>query len=93
VLVVRLILAKLMWRDLSRRPDTAVYGKKRMWRFAQREHHRFDGLLAVRPLLDRIGLTGRRAAGAVAVEHRRLGRCDAASGVPDRNSEQSSMKS
>ena len=34
VLVVHLILAKLTWRDLSRRPDAAVRGKKRVWRFA-----------------------------------------------------------
>ncbi len=34
VLVFHLILATLTWRDLSRRPDAAVRGKKRMWRLA-----------------------------------------------------------
>ncbi len=34
VLVVHLILVKLTWRDLSRRPDAAVRGKKRAWRLA-----------------------------------------------------------
>ena len=34
VLVLHLILAKLTWRDLSRRPDAAVRGRKRAWRFA-----------------------------------------------------------
>lgn len=34
VLVVHVVLAKPTWRDPSRRPDTAVRGKKRMWRFA-----------------------------------------------------------
>jgi hypothetical protein len=34
VLVVHLLLAKLTWRDLRRRPDAAVRGKKRVWRFA-----------------------------------------------------------
>ncbi len=34
VLVVHLILVRLTWRDLRRRPDAAVRGRKRMWRFA-----------------------------------------------------------
>jgi hypothetical protein len=34
VLVVHLILVRLTWRDLSRRPDAAVRGRKRAWRFA-----------------------------------------------------------
>jgi hypothetical protein len=34
VLVVHVIMVKLTWIDLSRRPDTAVRGKKRMWRLA-----------------------------------------------------------
>ena len=34
VLVIHLILVRLTWRDLARRPDTAVRGKKRLWRMA-----------------------------------------------------------
>jgi hypothetical protein len=34
VLVVHLILVRLTWRDLARRPDTAVRGRKRLWRVA-----------------------------------------------------------
>ena len=34
VLVVHLIVAKLTWLDLSRRPDDAVRGSKRFWRLA-----------------------------------------------------------
>jgi hypothetical protein len=34
VLVVHLILVRLTWRDLARRPDTAVRGRKRLWRLA-----------------------------------------------------------
>ena len=34
VLVVHLILVRLTWRDLARRPDTAVRGRKRLWRAA-----------------------------------------------------------
>ena len=34
VLVVHLLLVRLTWRDLRRRPDAAVRGKKRMWRLA-----------------------------------------------------------
>ena len=34
VLVVHLVLAKLTWLDLRRRPDAAVRGKKRFWRVA-----------------------------------------------------------
>ena len=34
VLVVHLVLAKLTWLDLRRRPAAAVRGRKRMWRFA-----------------------------------------------------------
>ena len=34
VLVVHLILLPLTWRDLRRRPDAAVRGRKRVWRFA-----------------------------------------------------------
>lgn len=34
VLVVHLILLTLTWLDLRRRPDAAVRGKKRVWRFA-----------------------------------------------------------
>jgi hypothetical protein len=34
VLVLHLILARLTWRDLSRRPDAAVRGRKLVWRFA-----------------------------------------------------------
>jgi hypothetical protein len=33
-LVIHVTLLKLTWRDLSRRPDEAVRGKKRLWRFA-----------------------------------------------------------
>ena len=33
-LVVHLIVATLTWRDLRRRPDAAVRGRKRMWRLA-----------------------------------------------------------
>jgi hypothetical protein len=32
VLVVHLILAKLTWLDLGRRPDVLVRGRKRVWR-------------------------------------------------------------
>ena len=34
VLVVHLILLTLTWLDLRRRPDAAVRGRKRVWRFA-----------------------------------------------------------
>ena len=34
VLVVHLIVAKLTWLDLRRRPDDAVRGSKRFWRLA-----------------------------------------------------------
>jgi hypothetical protein len=34
VLVVHLIVAKLTWLDLRRRPDEAVRGPKRYWRLA-----------------------------------------------------------
>ena len=34
VLVVHLIVAKLTWLDLRRRPDGAVRGNKRFWRLA-----------------------------------------------------------
>jgi hypothetical protein len=34
VLVIHLMLLKLTWLDLRRRPDAAVRGKKRVWRFA-----------------------------------------------------------
>jgi hypothetical protein len=34
VLVVHLILARVTWLDLRRRPDAAVRGKKRFWRLA-----------------------------------------------------------
>ena len=34
VLVVHLVLVKLTWLDLRRRPDAAVRGKKRFWRVA-----------------------------------------------------------
>jgi hypothetical protein len=34
VLVVHVLLLRLTWRDLRRRPDAAVRGKKRVWRFA-----------------------------------------------------------
>ena len=33
-LVLHLILLTLTWRDLRRRPDTAVRGRKRLWRIA-----------------------------------------------------------
>ena len=32
VLVIHLILAKLTWLDLRRRPDAGVRGRKRLWR-------------------------------------------------------------
>jgi hypothetical protein len=32
VLVVHVILARFTWRDLRRRPATAVRGPKRLWR-------------------------------------------------------------
>jgi hypothetical protein len=32
VLVIHVIMLKLTWRDLRRRPDWAVRGKKRIWR-------------------------------------------------------------
>jgi hypothetical protein len=34
VLVVHLIVAKLTWLDLRRRPDAGVRGDKRFWRLA-----------------------------------------------------------
>jgi hypothetical protein len=34
VLVIHVILLKLTWLDLRRRPDDAVRGKKRFWRLA-----------------------------------------------------------
>jgi hypothetical protein len=34
VLVIHVTLLKLTWRDLGRRPENAVRGKKRVWRFA-----------------------------------------------------------
>jgi len=34
VLVVHLVVAKLTWLDLRRRPDAAVRGQKRYWRLA-----------------------------------------------------------
>ncbi len=34
VLVIHVTLLKLTWLDLRRRPDAAVRGKKRVWRFA-----------------------------------------------------------
>ena len=34
VLVIHVILLKLTWLDLRRRPDAAVRGKKRFWRLA-----------------------------------------------------------
>jgi len=34
VLIVHLILLQLTWRDLRRRPDAAVRGRKRVWRVA-----------------------------------------------------------
>ena len=33
-LVVHLVMLRLTWRDLRRRPDAAVRGRKRMWRLA-----------------------------------------------------------
>jgi hypothetical protein len=33
-LVIHVLVLKLTWLDLRRRPDAAVRGKKRMWRFA-----------------------------------------------------------
>ncbi len=33
-LVLHLILLRLTWRDLRRRPDAAVRGRKRLWRIA-----------------------------------------------------------
>jgi hypothetical protein len=33
-LVVHLIMLSLTWRDLSRRPDAAVRGRKNAWRLA-----------------------------------------------------------
>ncbi|HEY6474808.1 MAG TPA: hypothetical protein VIY26_18075 [Acidimicrobiales bacterium] len=33
-LVIHVIMLSLTWRDLGRRPDAAVRGKKRMWRVA-----------------------------------------------------------
>jgi hypothetical protein len=33
-LVIHVIMLSLTWRDLSRRPDGAVRGKKRMWQLA-----------------------------------------------------------
>jgi hypothetical protein len=32
VLVIHVIMLNLTWRDLRRRPDAAVRGKKRIWR-------------------------------------------------------------
>jgi hypothetical protein len=32
VLVIHLILARLTWSDLRRRPDAGVRGRKRLWR-------------------------------------------------------------
>ncbi|HWD56612.1 MAG TPA: hypothetical protein VG346_15920 [Acidimicrobiales bacterium] len=34
VLVIHVIVLNLTWRDLRRRPDAAVRGKKRVWRVA-----------------------------------------------------------
>jgi hypothetical protein len=34
VLLVHLILVRVTWLDLRRRPDAAVRGKKRFWRLA-----------------------------------------------------------
>ncbi len=34
VLVIHLLVARLTWWDLRRRPDAAVRGKKRVWRVA-----------------------------------------------------------
>jgi hypothetical protein len=33
-LIIHVIMLKLTWLDLRRRPDAAVRGKKRMWRIA-----------------------------------------------------------
>lgn len=33
-LIIHVIMLKLTWIDLSKRPDAAVRGKKRMWRLA-----------------------------------------------------------
>jgi hypothetical protein len=33
-LIVHLIMVRLTWRDLRRRPDAAVRGPKRAWRLA-----------------------------------------------------------
>ena len=33
-LVIHVIVLTLTWRDLRRRPDAAVRGRKRLWRFA-----------------------------------------------------------
>jgi hypothetical protein len=33
-LVIHVILLRLTWYDLSRRPDAGVRGKKRMWKLA-----------------------------------------------------------
>jgi hypothetical protein len=33
-LVIHVIVLNLTWRDLRRRPSSAVRGKKRMWRLA-----------------------------------------------------------
>jgi hypothetical protein len=34
VLVLHLLMVRLTWRDLRRRPDEAVRGPKRLWRLA-----------------------------------------------------------
>ena len=34
VLVIHLLLVRLTWRDLGRRPDAAVRGQKRYWRLS-----------------------------------------------------------
>ncbi len=34
VLVIHLIMLRLTWRDLRRRPEAAVRGRKRLWRLA-----------------------------------------------------------
>ena len=39
-----LIVLKLTWLDLRRRPDAAVRGKKRLWRVAVQPEH--DGSVA-----------------------------------------------
>jgi hypothetical protein len=33
-LIIHVIMVSLTWRDLRRRPDAAVRGKKRMWQIA-----------------------------------------------------------